>query len=733
MNLVNDIVSLPSGRHVRILHIDARDDLAWVIHLSEPKALPVAMQWATVAELPKVTGAAGAAEAPLRASAAANAARDALYQHIAPLVSDPAVFRPSTRGPLVAARARELGCSKQTLMAALRRWWVGGQAKDSLMPSFDRRGRTQGDRARAPRGRKPSLVSYDRYVVQEADEAAMKEAMAHYLSAGIVSVPAAYDWLLQHHYTYLDGNQQRHVKGLGECPTLKQFRYFVNAQSTLSQRLKLRTARKRFEQNSRGITGSVDIDCLGVGHIYEIDATIADVLLVSKTSRQLIVGKPTLYLVIDRRSRLIVGFYVGLESASWVGAMQAILSIVEDKAALCARYNVPFDPEDWPAHGVLPQQFLADRGEMASQNSTRVCEGLEQTVANLPGYRPDLKPLVESGFRSTHAALASVTPGYDPPWNAKSRANDPKYARDASLTLDEFTAVVMLEIIKSNRTPRPKLKLSGQELADGLRPVPREIWNYDVRNNAGRLSRMSEERVRFALLPQGTATVDGRGIRFADCYYESEDAWARDWFVRARRSSFKVQVSYDPRLVDAVFVHDPQDPRRFLTVQLTRPYEHFAGLSFSEVKFLARANKAAFANADQDARDATFQFREGVQAVTEPALKSMKAVTKGMSRSARRADIAQVREDERRQERQERAAPAVAALPSPSEAPNPVVPKPVAAVEATPSAPRPKLVVVAPVAVPADEPLPAVPAAARPMTLAEKLRAKREQMLNGQL
>src|SRR5690606_24251979 len=95
-------------------------------------------------------------------------------------------------------------------------------------------------------------------------------------------------------------------------------------------------------ENKRGLCARYGVrsDCLGVGHYYEIDATIADIYLVSSEDVNKIIGKPTLYLIIDRKSRLIVGFYFGLENASWNGAMQAILCISENKRGLCARYGV---------------------------------------------------------------------------------------------------------------------------------------------------------------------------------------------------------------------------------------------------------------------------------------------------------------------------------------------------------------------------------------------------------
>lgn len=51
---------------------------------------------------------------------------------------------------------------------------------------------------------------------------------------------------------------------------------------------------------------------LGPGSRYEIDATIADIYLVSDSDRACIVGRPTIYFVVDVFSRMVVGFILVL-------------------------------------------------------------------------------------------------------------------------------------------------------------------------------------------------------------------------------------------------------------------------------------------------------------------------------------------------------------------------------------------------------------------------------------
>src|SRR5699024_11939342 len=62
----------------------------------------------------------------------------------------------------------------------------------------------------------------------------------------------------------------------------------------------------------------------GPGTRFQIDATIADIYLVSSLDVNKVIGRPVIYAVLDVYSRIITGLYVGLEGPSWIGAMMAL-------------------------------------------------------------------------------------------------------------------------------------------------------------------------------------------------------------------------------------------------------------------------------------------------------------------------------------------------------------------------------------------------------------------------
>jgi len=335
--------------------------------------------------------------------------------------------------------------------------------------------------------------------------------------------------------------------------------------------------------------------------------------------------------------------------------MHAIKFITEDKAALCARYSVPYDPNDWPADRIFPKTFVADRGsDMLSTASTQLAEGLESTVLNLPGKRADWKPHVECGFKQTRQVLADCVPGYVPPENfGKRQQHD--FSKDAALTLDEFTRTILVAVIKKNRTPIRDYPLNPKQVLSGMQPTPINIWNTEIRERAGLLNQYTEPQVRFALLPRDKAVVTREGIRLGSCFYSAPEALAKHWFVTAGRGSFTVTVSYDRRLADAIYVHDDQEASGCFVAQLLDKCSHLRGKNFSEIESLEHYRAAMRQEGEHIKRQLRSEFHAQVDPMVADATKKAKAASRGKSRSARKKDVVEAREDELASQRQREA------------------------------------------------------------------------------
>lgn len=592
---------------------------------------------------------------PIKASEAAIRSRDIAFSKIEPLISARDIFEPSCRNHLIKARAKELECSPQTLLRLLRLYWAGGQTRNALMPNYHRRGSTGGSTSK--RGRPPKYLDRPIFQVEAEDLELFKRVIeSKYLQGKTATLSGTFKALLREHYSTVDSEGVVRPRAEGEHPTLDQFRRVFKQHYPEETVIRQRQGDAEFELNHRPKLGRTALAVTTVGDSYEIDATIADVFLVSSTDRSVIVGKPTLYLIVDTKSWLIVGFYAGFEHPSWPAALHAVVSIAECKQALCARYAIPYRAEDWPADGVLPKEFVADRGELFSLDSARLADGLEVTIKNLPSKMANRKPHVECGFKLIQRPMAEHIPGYEPPENFRKRQGK-HYDKDACLTLDEFTKIVLLSIIRHNRTPRANYPLSPSQTLGGLLPTPSNLWKHEIRSRAGALRRYSADYVRLALLPRAKASVSREGIAFGGCHYSCNEAIQRGWFTRTAKGTLHVEVSYDRRLVDAIYIHDDQSPGKVITATLLEKSVAFKGMSYQEVESVVHHRTRLRHEGQRLAMKNDFEFHATVDPITLEARTKTQFVTKGKSRSSRKADTREARHIERALERQEKAAP----------------------------------------------------------------------------
>lgn len=656
---INDVLETEDTKSLdRVVHIDYRENEIWLFALSHatalPKYSPLSLVEDEMAEKKRRVFEGTPVSTINMPSPAAIAFRDQAYGRIKTLVGTADILEPGKRSKLVEERANALGCSPQTIYSDLRNWWKNGMTPNALLPRFHARGSSEG--LTLNRGRPSVFVKRPNFQVTQKDKEQFERAIKDfYLKNDYDTLASAYQRLLEDYYSYVDGENQRRIKPEGECPSEQQFRYFFRKLLPAETVLRKKKGDAEFELNHRAKLGSLIHEAYTVGDLYEIDATIVDNYIVAELNRGFIIGKPTLYVVICRKSSLTVGFYLGLEEPSWPAAMQAIKSISENKADLCERYGVEYDPEDWPAHAILPKEIVADRGpEMIGENSEKLADGLEVVVRTLPARRADRKPVVECQFKLIQRSIANVAPGYTPPENAKKRQGK-HYEMDACLTLKELTTIILRDIIRLNRSPRNGYNLSPSYALDGIQPSPINIWNTEVRARAGALPRISEEQIRFALLPKAEATVTRAGIQLGEvCFYTCPEAMRRGWMVIAgQRGSFTVRVSYDRRLVDSIYIHDNTDPTKFFVATLLDKCSDYRGLSFQEVEAIEYFQKVLQRQGQHISRQNLLDAHQVQDPVAKKALQEMKSVTTGKTRSSRKKDIAEDRKNERRRERQQ--------------------------------------------------------------------------------
>lgn len=526
---------------------------------------------------------------------AAKASRDGNWERIAPLVATGAIYEPEAMGGMVSKRAAELGIPRKSLYRILYRFWMNGQVRDALLPNYEQSGapgRVKQFAEGKRNGRRSPLLTHapetPPQALTEADKSCIKLGYALYKNNAVESIADAYIKTLRRFYATerkIAGvsNDDIELRPLHELPTLRQFTYWGQKAFDELDVLRGRKGETKWNKDHRALVGRVGDGVRGPCHRFEIDATIADIYLVSRYNRNWIIGRPVVYVVVDVFTALIVGVYVGLDGPSWSGARQALFNATMDKVAFCAGYGLTINPEDWPSH-YLAQEVMCDRGEMIGQGAEdAMVSGLGVTLAIAPPFRPDWKSIVESRFRVLNrTSQVHWTPGAVRQRNKERGERD--YRLDATLDLAEFTHIILASIIHYNHHHRQSDRLSSDMIAAGVvNATPIELWNWGFASGIAEPKNPPVEAVYRHLLTTGQGTVQAGGIHFKGMFYVCERAKVERWFARARKNGRSdISLWYDPNTTTNVWVHSADGS--FETCYLRKSESRYVGRRFEEVE-----------------------------------------------------------------------------------------------------------------------------------------------------
>jgi putative transposase len=498
--------------------------------------------------------------------------RDETWRFLGPLIAEhntELLLRPDRRGLLIRECAARDGLSKAVIYKYLRRYWQAGRTPNALLPAFDKcggRGKRRhprtGTQEAAKLGR-PSARAVNSgrrlgiRITPEIERKFERGVKQFYETRAERSLRDAYQLTLEAFfhdgYTLIAGTPVPVLPIAEDLPSFGQFRYWYDKHRDAQREDKARRGERAYNLTGRALLGDSTQMASGPGSLYQIDATIGDIYLVSSFDRTRIIGRPVIYVCIDVFSRLVTGIAVALEGPSWLGAMLALDNVAEDKVALCAGYGIEITDEMWPCHH-LPEAILADRSEFEGYDADNLVGSLGVSIHNTPPYRADWKGIIERHFRIANDKFIHFMPGAV----ARQRDRDESDHRlDAVLTLDEFRKLFICHVLNHNGSHYlSDYQKDSFMIADAVERYPLDLWNWGIKNCSGHLRTLPREIVRLNLLPRKQATITPQGIRFEpELYYTCELALREGWFARAgRRGASKIEVAYDPRSVDLIYL-----------------------------------------------------------------------------------------------------------------------------------------------------------------------------------
>jgi putative transposase len=524
--------------------------------------------------------------------------RDERMRLIAPLLNQvPTIFHSAPRGHEVSrlSKISNNKCAK-TINETLRLYWVNGMTPDALLPRFERIGRGRPRETKntykllgSAHNKREETRQRGINITAEVQDAFEKATNRHYRPNERMSLSAVWNEAVADLATTrtIDPKTKQVTETLDEdklkenAPTYRQFRYwYANSGRFLTDK-ESRVGASRFAKSHRATPGSSKTYLKGIGSRFEVDATLLDVACVSERNRRRYVGRPTLHIVTDVYSKMIVGFYLGFLSSGWEAATLALRNVVEDKVAFCAKYGVVITDAQWPCSGFLPARILADRGEYEGYNATELAKKTGIAIEVTAPYRGDLKGTVEKRFHMIHELLVSSVPGAVTKNYAEK--GDKDYRRHAKLNLRELTEIIIHIILYlNNQHNLTNHHRSAAMFDEEVPPVPAKMWAWAMNSGRVELHRMWHGDVRIWLLPIKTANVARHGLEFRGIQYHSKTAMALQWpeLARTGRKPKNPTISYDPNSTDEIYLH--LDDGTYEICPISDVSEKFASMTFVE-------------------------------------------------------------------------------------------------------------------------------------------------------
>lgn len=496
-------------------------------------------------------------EAEENISKARIAERDRIYGIIKDLVNaEPAIYNPHERAAILREHESKTGIGLCKLYDYLGKFWRGGMTINSLLPRYNKRGPAPGSEPTLTRRTgKHKRDGMNGKILTKEDrnnfETAIKE---HYSSDTRPSLRDTYDWMLAKMYVKPRFKNDTEPEPLSpdEKPSYNQFYYWHLKNKNPVSEQKSRLGNK-YDTTSRGAAGSSDTNVKGPGMVVQIDATIADYYLVREHHRNEVVGRPVMFFIKDVKTRMIMGMYVTLENTSWNCALMALKNTAEDKVEFCKRYGVDIKPEEWPCYH-LPVSITADNGEMGDKGVEEIIAKLGITVENTPPYRGDLKGIIEKNFEMIDLRLRYIVPGHVDKDDGQRGAINRR--KESCIDIRTFIQMIIRCVLYYNNyhyletyTKTPEMRKAG------IRPIPREMWNYGMQFQSGLLRIIPKEDIYRILLPKDKAVVTCSGILFRDLYYTCEKARKELWFDKAKIGGrWSIPITYDPSCLNRIYI-----------------------------------------------------------------------------------------------------------------------------------------------------------------------------------
>jgi putative transposase len=464
--------------------------------------------------------------------------------------------------PILERAAKDIGDPNCPGLTTVYRWHLrlqstGGDAR-ALIPRVDRRG------SKSPQ-QSQSLLDMFQEAVTEA-----------YRASPLAQAPdihARLDAMVKHHNSRAAPHQHLTM------PCLRTVYRLIAKISVYDKAVLTRgksIADKRFRAVKLGVTTTRILERV------EMDHTPLDLFLIDERT-WLPLGRPTLTVVLEHYSRMLLGYHLSFGNPSAAAVMAALRHAILPKVP--AAITIPeLKPENtWPCYGLFKEVYLDNGLEFLGKDLESVALDLGFSLIYCPKRTPHFKGVVERYLKTVNYHFAHQVPGASFARFHKREDYDP--LKHALLTLGEFQQLFEKWVVD----------VYAQTVHRGIGTTPMHRWQEgakvwepklppDLRALQRRIGQTTECKLRKD------------GITVHSIRYNSEEL---NRIMRRYGEGVTVRVVYDPEDLAEVMVWGPDDVEPEVVQALDLSYAR--GLTVRQNAWIRQqAREQAYSVSDKD-------------------------------------------------------------------------------------------------------------------------------------
>jgi putative transposase len=287
----------------------------------------------------------------------------------------------------------------------------------------------------------------------------------------------------------------------------------------------------------------------------EVDHTPLDLFLIDENTH-LPLGRPTVTIIIDHYSRMILGYYISYQNPSTAAVMGALRHAILPKTPIHQAIPSLKVEHQWACYGV-PELMVLDNGlEFHSDALESVAFDLGINMQFCPKHEPRFKAVVERYLKTLNYSFASQIPGASfAKWHLRGDYDPQKHA---ILTLGEFTHLFEKWV----------LDIYSQTKHRGINTTPWAKWHEGLHSYELKLP-MSVQDLQKRIGQVKTRSLSREGILIKGIQYINDKLGQ---ILRAHGKGVKVRVMYDPQDLGEIQVWAPDSEAPITVEALSQAY-----------------------------------------------------------------------------------------------------------------------------------------------------------------